>query len=74
MLEYFTDRHIALAMDRLGTDVLDEQLRFSIQHYCCGSVGMTREWLLHDNITPAEKAVEMMFASMPENMRKVFFG
>ena len=74
MLEYFTDRHLALAKDRLGTDVLDEQLRFSIRHYCCGSVGMTREWLLHDNITPAETAVEMMFRSMPENMRQIFFA
>ena len=35
---------------------------------------MTREWLLHDNITPAETAVEMMFRSMPENMRKIFFA
>lgn len=35
---------------------------------------MTREWLLHDNITPAEIAVEMMFASMPEHMRRVFFS
>ena len=74
MLEYFTDRYIGLALDKLGTDVLDEQLRFSIRHYCYGSVGMTREWLLYDNITPAETAVEMMFASMPENMQSIFFG
>ncbi len=73
MLEYFTERYITLAMDRLGTDVLEEQLRFSIRLYCYGAVGMTREWLLHDNITPAEAAVKMMFASMPENMRAVLF-
>ena len=73
MLDYFTDRYIALAMEKLGADRLDEQLRFSIRHYCYGSVGTTREWLLNDNITPAESAVEMMFASMPENMRSVFF-
>ncbi len=73
MLEYFTERYSRLAMERLGTDTLDTQLRFSIRHYCYGGVGMTREWLLNDNITPAETAVEMMFASMPENMRKIFF-
>lgn len=74
MLEYFSDRYINIALDKLGTDLLDEQLRFSIRLYCYGAVGMTREWLLHDNITPAETAVELMFGSMPENMRNVFFG
>ena len=33
----------------------------------------TREWLLNDNITPAETVVEMMFRSMPENLRKIYF-
>ena len=61
--------------DKRAVDVqmLDEELRFSIRHYCYGSVGTTREWLLNDNITPAETAVKMMFASMPENMRRIFF-
>lgn len=45
----------------------------SIRLYCHGCVGMTREWLLEDNITPAETIVEMMFSSMPETLRKVFF-
>ncbi len=40
----------------------------------CHTVGMTREWLLTDNITPAETIVEMMFASMPENLRSIFFN
>ena len=34
---------------------------------------MTREWLMTDNITPAETVVEMMFNSMPENIRSIFF-
>jgi hypothetical protein len=34
---------------------------------------MTREWLLTDNITPAETIVKMMFSSMPENLRSIFF-
>ena len=38
-----------------------------------GSVGMTREWVLEDNITSAETMVKMMFQSMPENLRKIFF-
>ena len=37
------------------------------------AVGMTREWLLTDNITPAETIVKMMFSSMPENLRSIFF-
>ena len=38
-----------------------------------GSVGMTREWVLTDNITSAETVVQMMFKSMPEDLRKIFF-
>ena len=38
-----------------------------------GAVGMTQEWVLNDNITSAETVVQMMFASMPENLRTVLF-
>ena len=38
-----------------------------------GSVGMTQEWVLNDNITSAETDVQMMFHSMPENMRSILF-
>ena len=41
--------------------------------YSWEAVGMTREWLLTDNITPAETIVKMMFSSMPENLRSIFF-
>jgi hypothetical protein len=34
---------------------------------------MTREWLLNDNITPAETIVKMMFDSMPENLKEIYF-
>ena len=37
-----------------------------------GSVGMTRERVLYDNITPAEVIVRMMFASMPESLRQLY--
>lgn len=73
MLEYFADRYSREAMGILGTDSLEAQLRYSIRLYCYGCVGMTREWLLQDNITPAETVVEMMFCSMPENLRRIFF-
>ena len=66
MLEYFVHRYEKLAKEKLHTEVLDTQLRFSIRHYCYGSVGMTKEWLLYDNTTSAEVVVEMMFNSMPE--------
>ena len=38
-----------------------------------GSVGMMQEWVLEDNITSAQTVVEMMFNSMPENLKKIFF-
>ena len=74
MIEYFVSRYTDLAKEKLGVDTLDTQLAYSIRFYCTGAVGMTREWVLKDNITSAETAVKMMFASMPENMRRVLFG
>ena len=73
MLEYFVKRYSDLAKEKLGTDLLDPQLAYSIRFYCMGSVGMTREWVLEDNITSAETVVKIMFQSMPENLRKIFF-
>ena len=34
---------------------------------------MTLEWVLNDNITSAETVVQMMFNSMPENLRRILF-
>ena len=73
MLEYFVKRYEVIAKEKLNTDVLDTQLRYSIRLYCYGCVGMTKEWLLNDNTTSAETVVEMMFESMPENMKKIYF-
>ena len=73
MVEYFTKRYSDLAKEKLGTDILDTQLAYSIRFYCMGSVGMTQEWVLTDNITSAEIVVQMMFNSMPENLRAVLF-
>ena len=39
----------------------------------CGPPGMAREWLMKDNITPAETVVRLMFGSMPESLRGIFF-
>lgn len=74
MIEYFFKRYSELAKEKLGTDTLDTQLSYSIRLYCTGAVGMTREWVLEDNITSAETAVKMMFCSMPKNMAELFFG
>ena len=68
MLEYFVQRYEKIAKEKLRTEVLDTQLKFSIRHYCYGSVGMTKEWLLYDNTTSAEVVVEMMFNSMPQEL------
>lgn len=73
MLEYFVRRYTELIKEKLGTDILDTQLAYSIRFYCMGAVGMTQEWVLMDNITSAETVVEMMFQSMPENMRVILF-
>jgi hypothetical protein len=74
MHEYFVDKYSAEARNILGTNRLDTQILYSIRLYCYGCVGMTKEWLFHDNITPAETIVEMMFNSMSENIRKIFFS
>ncbi len=71
MVDYFTDRYLKEAMRIQGTETLDAQTRFSIRLYSHGTVAMTREWLLTDNITSAETIVQMMFNSMPENMRSI---
>ena len=74
MHEYFVDRYSVEAKKILDTDRLDTQILYSIRLYCYGCVGMTREWLMNDNITPAETIVEMMFHSMTENIRRIFFN
>ena len=71
MLEYFVRRYTELVKEKLGTDLLDTQLAYSIRFYCMGAVGMTQEWVLNDNITSAETVVQMMFHSMPENMKTI---
>ena len=73
MLEYFVRRYKELVKEKLGTELLDPQLAYSIRFYCMGSVGMTQEWVLNDNITSAETVVQMMFNSMPENLRSILF-
>ena len=73
MLEYFVRRYTELAKEKLGTDILDTQLAYSIRFYCMGSVGMTQEWVLKDNITSAETVVQTMFNSMHDNMRTILF-
>ena len=73
MLEYFVKRYTELAKEKLGADLLDTQLSYSIRFYCMGAVGMTREWVLEDNITSAETVVRMMFNSMPQNLRNIYF-
>ena len=74
MLEYFVERYTREAKRNLHVDTLDTQTQFSIRLYCYGTLGMTREWLLRDNITPAATVVEMMFRSMPQSLRSIYFG
>ena len=73
MIEYFAERYSTLAKEKLKVEQLDTQTKYSIRLYCYGCVGMTREWIMKDNITPAEVIVRMMFTSMPERLQKVYF-
>ncbi len=73
MLEYFVQKYTLLAKETSGKEVLDTELLFSIRLYCYGAVGMTKEWVLQDNLTSAETVVSMMLRSMPQNMRDIFF-
>ncbi len=73
MLEYFSAKYIELAKELTGTEVLDTQLRFSIRLYCYGTIGMTKEWVLQDNLTSPETIVDMMYAAMPEALRQIYF-
>ncbi|MBO7710572.1 MAG: TetR family transcriptional regulator C-terminal domain-containing protein, partial [Lachnospiraceae bacterium] len=72
MQEYYSNQYIRIAKERLQTDELDEQTVFSIRMYSYGTIAMSREWILNDHKTPAEKEVEMMFATMPEILRRIF--
>lgn len=74
MHEYFVNRFTQIAMAILETDTLDDQIKYSIRLYCYGNLGMTREWLLNDNITPAKTAAAMMLDAMPESLKKIYFN
>ena len=53
MPEYFAEKYSVLAKEKAGEE-LDTQTRFSIRLYWQGTLGITREWFLNDNITLAE--------------------
>lgn len=72
ILEYFVNRYNQLALSITQTEVLDPKIKYSIRLYCYGTLGMTREWVLNDNITPAEVAAEMMNDAMPESLKRLF--
>lgn len=74
MHDYFVKQYSESAKKILGTDILDEQLRYSIRMYCYGAVWMSREWILNDNVTPAETVIQMMFNTMPQSLRDIYFG
>lgn len=72
MPDYFTAEYIRIAKEKLGGE-LDPQLEFSIRLYCHGSVAMTKEWALGNSKTSAKDLAKMMFASMPDRLRKIYF-
>ena len=70
MLEYFVTRYTQLAISITHNDILDPGIKYSIRLYCYGTLGMTGEWVLDDNITPARTAAAMMYDAMPESLKK----
>ena len=73
MLEYFVNRCTQLAISITGNEVLSPGVRYSIRLYCYGTLGMTREWVLTDNITPARTAAQMMLDAMPQVLKEIYF-
>lgn len=73
MLEYFVTRYTQLAISITNNDILDPGIKYSIRLYCYGTLGMTREWVLDDNITPARTAAAMMYDAMPESLKNIYF-
>lgn len=73
MLEYFVTRYTQLAISITHNDILDPRIKYSIRLYCYGTLGMTRESVLDDNITPARTAAAMMYDAMPESPKNIYF-
>ncbi|GAB6160496.1 TetR family transcriptional regulator [Howardella ureilytica] len=73
ILEYFVTRYTQLAISITHNDILDPRIKYSIRLYCYGTLGMTREWVLYDNITPARTAAAMMNDAMPESLKNIYF-
>ena len=61
----FVKRCTDIAMEKTGK-APDARTRSIIRPRC--AIGMSRERLTRDSVTPAETAVEMMFNSMPGNL------
>ncbi|MCR5760409.1 MAG: TetR/AcrR family transcriptional regulator, partial [Sphaerochaetaceae bacterium] len=73
MHEYFVKRHLSVVSQALGTEITDSQLVFSIRVFCYGALGVIREWIFSDNITPASVELNLICNSMPENLKKFFY-
>ncbi|MBQ9221506.1 TetR/AcrR family transcriptional regulator C-terminal domain-containing protein [Succinivibrio sp.] len=73
IFEYFVERYTKIAKLKLGSRTLEEPIEFAIRLYCYGTIGITQEWLLRDTVTPAEKIASLMFSSMPQQLREIYF-
>lgn len=73
MHEYYVGRYMEIAKEKLGTDMLDKETLFSIRLYSYGTIAMSWDWAFGDDPTPAEEEVEMMYQSMPQKLRDIFF-
>lgn len=73
MLEFFVDENIRAVKSIQHVDELDPQLIFMIRLYCCGAIGMAREWILEDSDLSAETIVQWTFACMPQALKDIYF-
>ncbi len=73
MHTYFTKRYIDLIKKKLNVNTLSFELEYMVKFYCMGAVGMTRDWVLNDNITSSKTIVKLMFSSMPSQIKDIIF-
>ena len=73
MFAYYVEGYARIAREALGHE-LDQQLMLSVRLYCYGAMSVTRDWVLSNDDTSAEDMVKMMFASMPPELHRLYFG
>lgn len=73
LFDYYLEEYSVIAKERLNTPTLDLETRFSIRMYCYGAISMCKDWILLDTNISSDELIRLMFLSMPQNLRKIYF-